>query len=331
MLTGCGMGATATVTVAEAGSEATASPAADAVAGPAVTLEENRGEYATCAAPEPVDGVEPILWSTADGDVEVVARSCFGEFRDVLGFTSPGGDLHLLQVDDLSGTTRFGSILGYRVMGDELEIDWWASTVSDPATADTGEYGPTVLERTGTATVSWVDGAPQVGDGSLPPEVVVDEVIYGPSGFVTPDGQIGCLVLSGSVDCSVHQPAYTPELVDEQFGEDYCQLHDLDRYAIRISELGPPPAWYCTDIYLHTYADIADGGRWARTEREWLESNDRTFAQLDYGRTYLHSNVECTSSLVDGDGEGVIEQVRCEQLVAGHWFEISREFSDHSS
>lgn len=297
-------------------------------------LDEQWEEYGVCASPEPLQlpageegaldapedpaapeatatpqPVEPLIWETGDGPVEVVALGCLGNGRPLLGLTAPDGTLHQLQVDDFAGTTRFGGISAYRVTAAGVEVDWWAATT------------PEARQRTGTAILTWVDGAPQVGDGSLPPEVVVDEVIYGHSGFITPRAEVGCLLLSGSADCSLADAEFTPAFEDEA----YCAERELELVAIRMSDLPAPPSWYCTDTYLHTYADITDGGRWARTDREWLEERGRRFAVLDYGRTYLHSGVECTVSDVDGR-----DQVRCDQLAANRWFELSTAGGEHS-
>lgn len=309
LLSACADDATVAVSSRQAAVPDTSSTSGpDAVVMYEVALEESWEDYGTCANPEPLTGIDPIDWETPGGVVAVVARDCSGLTRPVLGFTGPDGDLHQIHIDDLAGTTRYGGISAYRVGNGEIEVDWWASTTT---------AGP---ERTGSATITWVDDAPQVGDGSLPPLVIVDEVIYGWAGFVTPRGDIGCVLLSGSVDCSVVEPTFDPPVEDGA----YCAERDLDRYAISMSDLSAP-TWSCEGLYFHTYAETNDGGRWARSEREWREARGRVFAELGYGRTFVLQGVSCTSADVEGR-----DQLRCEQSTTGDWFEVSVGHAEHS-
>lgn len=112
--------------------------------------------------------------------------------------------------------------------------------------------------------------------------------------FVTPSGNIACLVTAETAVCQVFDKSFTPEpeyLVSDTVGE--CTAQDAN--AMRTVE--ESAAWTCIEDDLRAVAGIEAGGWWEpEVGRDTLEVDGQLAAVLPYGQTLAVGSVSCSST-----------------------------------
>lgn len=122
---------------------------------------ESGGSQMGCGAPDAVEGALPQSYSVGDHEVHVLGVVCHGMTTMSIGFFDEGNTYvdedgqeqmleRYLNVHDVAGDFEFGGFDDYRLVGDEVEVDWWVSNVD-------GE-----VEQIGTSRVRLSDGELEV-------------------------------------------------------------------------------------------------------------------------------------------------------------------------
>ena len=135
--------------------------------------------------------------------------------------------------------------------------------------------------------------------------------------FVSPTGNIACVVISDSATCQVLDRTYTPEyLASTQIGP--CELSEADTIYL-VDERG---AWTCAAEPLVPSAAVDRAGWWeAEVEGDTVEVDGVRVAVLPYGETLTLGATSCTSSE---------EGMSCTNSEIGREFFVSRTSYRHT-
>lgn len=133
--------------------------------------------------------------------------------------------------------------------------------------------------------------------------------------FVTPTGNIACVLTSGSATCQVAETAYTPNadhLLATNLGS--CAAEDADAMVLS-AEQG---AWTCPPEPLAPTAALDAGGWWEpEVEGDTVEVEGVRSAVLPYGETIRLGATSCTSAE---------NGVTCQNTDLGEQFFVSRDY-----
>jgi hypothetical protein len=112
--------------------------------------------------------------------------------------------------------------------------------------------------------------------------------------FVTPTGNIACVLTEDGGTCQIQDKGYTPDtqfLVPDLVGE--CTAQDADAMMLTTA----PAAWTCAPTELALTAALDQGGWWsAETDGESVDADGVTAAVLPYGETLAVGPVSCSSA-----------------------------------